>query len=320
MKKNRSFQEPLRLRSLQQKNYPERKIAFFILLGTILSGLFFFGKTNFINLWEKINLNGSFEIISLHKKSNNNSKSSQKIFEEINSLVGKLPGNWGIYFYDLQTGEELGINQHQIFTAASVNKVPIILDVLQASEKGAIALDDKYYLKSVDIQDYGTGSMRYDTAGKVYSYHDLLKLAGKQSDNTAAFVLGRILGEEHLKLFLKTNNLTKTSIKENETTPIEMAQLFKIVYQGQLLKKQQFIDIFYNVLTDTDFEERLPAGVPEDVRVVHKIGTEVGIINDCGIVFGSHPYILCIFSQNTDEQQALRAVPEISQIFWDYQN
>jgi len=303
-----------------RKNYPERKIAFFIFLATITAVLFFWGKNNLAGLLEKINLPGSFEIIATHYKNTDKPKSKEEIFGKVNSLVGNLQGTWGIYFYDLQTGEELGINQNQIFTAASVNKVPIMLDVLQTSEKGALSLDEKYYLKKEDIQDYGTGSMRYDPLGTAYTYMDLLRLSGKKSDNTAAYVLAKILGDKHLNLFLKTNNLSKTSIKENETTPKEAAQFFIAVYQGKILRDEKFRDIFYSDLTDTDFEERLPAGLPENTKIVHKIGTEVGIINDCGIIFGINTYVLCVFSQNTNEEKALETISGISRLFWNYQN
>jgi beta-lactamase class A len=73
-------------------------------------------------------------------------------------------------------------------------------------------------------------------------------------------------------------------------------------------------------MTQTDFEERIPKGVPEGVRVAHKIGTEKQVIADGGIVYGKNSYILVILSDGVLETEALKALPEISGIVWEVVN
>jgi len=69
-------------------------------------------------------------------------------------------------------------------------------------------------------------------------------------------------------------------------------------------------------LTKTAWEERIPAGVPEGVRVSHKVGTEIGVIADGGIVFAPKPYILVIMSKDVIEKEAKELLPRISGLIY----
>jgi len=71
-------------------------------------------------------------------------------------------------------------------------------------------------------------------------------------------------------------------------------------------------------LTTTAFESRIPAGVPEGIRVAHKIGNEVGVISDAGIVFiPDKPFVLVILSQGTNEVIAKEKFPQlVNEIYW----
>jgi len=57
--------------------------------------------------------------------------------------------------------------------------------------------------------------------------------------------------------------------------------------------------------------------VPEGINVSHKIGTEVGVISDAGIVFGPKPFILVIMSQEVNEIEARKALPEITKKIYE---
>ena len=74
------------------------------------------------------------------------------------------------------------------------------------------------------------------------------------------------------------------------------------------------------MLTKTAFEDRLPAGLPRKVRVAHKIGTEIGSFSDAGIVFAERPFILVIMSKAARESEALKVLPEIAKVVWEFEN
>jgi len=74
-------------------------------------------------------------------------------------------------------------------------------------------------------------------------------------------------------------------------------------------------------LTHTDYKDRLPALLPQDLQVGHKVGNHVGVLNDAGIVFlAGRPYIMVMLSENVDETQALVLEQELSKAVYDFES
>lgn len=297
----------------------------------ILSGIFWLQK-NFHSCFQKFFQPTDFHISqetdnllepakSLEKflgfQPNLNNK--ENLEKSINFLIKNLQGVYGIYVYQLNSQDDFGINENRVYTAASVNKIPIMVNFYQQVEKGLIKEDKDYILARKDIQDYGTGQMRYQPLGTKYRYQQLIELAGQKSDNTAAYVLGKIVGLKTIQANLIKLGMKNTSLKDNTTTPKEMGKYFVKLYQGELLNEENKEKIF-QALTKTDFEQRIPQGVPDKVRIAHKIGNEIQVYNDCGIVFNSNPYVLCILSDKVKQAEALEVIPKISRLIWEFEN
>lgn len=309
---------------LESKTRGNPKLVFWFLAVTIiLSGIFWL-KSNISALWEQLMQPARYEFINpevvdekmlkLVKKL----KKQEDVVDGVKELTRELTGIYGVYVYELEDDEEYGVNEDEVFMAASVNKVLIMAAVLQEIEKGNLTFEDQYRLQRKDIEDYGTGTMRYDRLGTLYTYEDLLELTGKKSDNTAAFVLSKIVGNKKIDSLFESLKMENTSIKDNTTTPKEIGRLFVEVYKGELLSSKMR-DEFYGYLANTDFEDRIPMGVPDAMLVAHKIGSELNVINDCGIVFEKDPYVLCILSKNVNEAEALEVLPKISRLVWEYE-
>ena len=73
-------------------------------------------------------------------------------------------------------------------------------------------------------------------------------------------------------------------------------------------------------LKDSDFEDRIPALLPKDAVVYHKIGTAVGEVHDAGVVvYGKTKYYIGIFTKDIgDEEQAANLMADVSKIIFDY--
>lgn len=314
----------LRKKDLPSPRYQgSRRSIFFLLLITVLLSLAFWFKSEAGLIWEKITQPKIFTIKKEQEKElteflglKPNLKDINGLQQSLELLLTDLQGEYGIYFSSLTEKQELGFNQDGVFIAASVNKIPIMIGFFQAVEKGEVTEDQAYVLKEEDIQDYGTGSMRYQEEGTEYTLEQLVKLTGKQSDNTAAYVLFNLVADQVAKLLIDSEAVN-TSIDENTTTAEEMGQLLIQLYQDQLLKPASKDKLLLN-LTDTDFEDRIPMGVPDYIKVAHKIGNGVGVVNDCGIVLSSQPYVLCILTKDALEEEALEVLPKISRLFWEF--
>lgn len=228
-----------------------------------------------------------------------------------------LQGKYGWYALPLKIQTGFGINYQQSFTAASVNKVPIMLKYLLDVEDGKFSLDDTYSLSSEDIEE-GTGSLQYQKVGSKYSYREVFMKTGQESDNTGVNALASLIGRKTIQPWLDSLGLKSISIKNNTASPKAMAKLFQLIFQDKIFKKSQYKQLFYKAITNTDFENRIPAGVPKDVVVAHKIGNQIQTINDCGIVFAKQPYVLCILSDGIKEDEAKVILPQISRSIYNY--
>ena len=240
------------------------------------------------------------------------------MIKTLESFLNKLKGTYGIYVYNLKDSEKIGINQDEVFDGASVNKLPILITYFQQVENNRISPEDIYILKQGQIQDYGTGSIRYQEPGTKYAYEELARIMIKQSDNTAAYVFqDEIVGIKNVQKTAEEIGMRDTDVYENVTTPQDAGLLLRKLYQDELVSKANK-QRAYEFLTETEFEDRLPAGVPSDVRVAHKIGTLQNIVHDCGIVFADPDYVICLMSKDILMSEAEQALPEIARLVYQY--
>jgi len=247
-------------------------------------------------------------------------KSADDLTDKINNAVDETWNDYSVVVEDYTSDFSLRISEGEIFVAASVNKIPILAALYYYAGKGEIDLDRDITVQAADIQDYGTGSLRYEEPGAVYSVKTLAKLMIKQSDNTAAYILANhIVGFKKLKEITAQWGLVQTDMVDNKTSNQDIAKLMRMIYEGKVTDAAHTQEML-SFLKDTDHETRLPALLPEGVTIYHKIGTEVGVIHDAGIITdGKHTYYLGIFTNGTAEgEETDKHFAEISKIVYDY--
>lgn len=203
--------------------------------------------------------------------------------KETQDILKDVTGNYGIYFADFSSDQHFGIDEKEMFTAASVNKVPIVAVFYYLENKGEIEFDQQITLQTRDIQDYGTGSLRYQKPGTTYSLKTLAKLALKQSDNTAAHILADKIGKAKIQETIEQFGLTQTDMEENQTTAYDMYLLFRKIYNNELTTKTKSQELL-GFMNDTDIEDRLSLYLPRDATIYHKTGDTVGGLHDVGII------------------------------------
>lgn len=247
-------------------------------------------------------------------------KSPEDLRIKIQETVNNRWRNYSIYIKDFNSDFAMGINETVIFTAASVNKVPIVAALYYYAGKGEIDLDERVTIQASDIQDFGTGSIRYDTPGSVYAIKTLAKLAIEQSDNTAGHVLGTYtVGFEKIQALMGEWGLTQTDMVNNKTSNRDISILFEKIYKREVTNEastQEMLAFF----KDTDFEDRLPALLPKTVSVYHKIGNEIAIMHDAGLVTdGKMTYYIGVFTSDiTDDEESKKIIAEVSKLVYDY--
>lgn len=238
-------------------------------------------------------------------------EAAKKEFQEATS---KLKGVWGFSVYSLARKSGFGYKEEEQFQAASLMKLAVMVALFKASEEGRLDLETKYKLAEGDKVG-GAGSLYLAESGSVYTYRDLARLSGKQSDNTAFSVLRAVLGDETVERTISDLGMKKTSLGENLTTPKDIQVLLRSVYLGEYIGEESAQELL-SFITDTQFDDRMPKGVPEGVRVSHKIGNEVGIVADAGIIYGPNPFVLVIMNKGVNEEEAKENFAGLVKIFW----
>ena len=231
--------------------------------------------------------------------------SNNELRDHIKTAIGDFKGDYSVYYEDLVTGGAFGIDHNTVLTAASLNKVPVVFYLYSLASERKINLEEKIVLQESDIQDYGTGVLRYREPGEAYTLKRLAELSFHHSDNTAIHLLTIRLGEDNIQSFVDNLGMGATSIAYNETSPRDMGNLFSQFYMGKLMSeplKRELMDY----LSNTEFEDRIPRYLEEDVVVYHKTGDHDNMVHDGGVVDdGKNPFVLIVMSQGIiDEDNA----------------
>ena len=253
-------------------------------------------------------------VINLSRDTN-----EQDLKEQIQKIVKDKKGFYSIYYKNINSGNFFGIDEQQINTAASVNKLPIITALYYLEKQGKLSFDDKITIQKEDVQDYGTGSIRYQKMPQTYSLRNLAKLALQQSDNTAAHVISVKIGEDNVQKLVDSWGLKQTDMVNNKTTVYDMSVLFEKIYKNEITDAAKTKELL-EFMTDTEFEDRLPKGLPTNVKIYHKTGDGEGFVHDLGIIEKDNQvYFLGVMTSDIgdNEIQTKGAISEISKKVFD---
>lgn len=203
--------------------------------------------------------------------------------------VEDLSGVYALYVIRLNDGSSYGFNQSEIMQAASLIKLPIMAAVYRQAESGEIDLDSK-------------------VEGSNSTYRQLLEAMGQRSDNAAQIKIVASLGKARVQETIEELGMENTSLEKNLTTPQDIGMFFQKLWKG-LIVSEENRDEMLKFLTDTNFENWIVAGI-KDVRIAHKYGREVHVVNDAGVVFSQAPFVLVIMGDGVVEADADKFIPE----------
>jgi beta-lactamase class A len=117
--------------------------------------------------------------------------------QRISRIDDNSPGKLGVYVKRLDSGETVAHHADELFYLSSSVKVPIALAVLKQVDAGKLSLESEAVLAETDRID-GPGEVVWAKPGSRYTIDSLLGRMLGVSDNTAANMLIRTVGEEAL--------------------------------------------------------------------------------------------------------------------------
>lgn len=215
-------------------------------------------------------------------------------------------GDWSLYLYCLDNGQEIGINANEPMISASLIKLYVAGCYFEQVEKG-------------NIQD--------NSQSLIYSMLSA-------SDNSATNRLIDILGMDEINSFMEEHNYKAGKLNrkmlekngtENYTSARDCGSVLRSVYEAAYINKDASEKI-EEAMRDQIARNRykIPAGVPEDVDTANKTGelfttnsegVSVDVQNDAAIIYAKdQPYILVVMTavHGAGEGEMHEQIAEIS--------
>ena len=237
---------------------------------------------------------------------------------ELEGITQAYPGRYGVIVSDPSSGETVSMDPDGRFLAASINKLPVLMALYRSAAAGTVDLDDEISMQASDVQAYGTGSLYTKPIGYTITLRECAGLLIKESDNTAWKMLDRYLGRDFIRSELYSAGARSTEYWiPNTTTPNDVLIMLEKISDPAYTSPDLSAEML-GLMTNTDFEDRLPQLLPGDARVSHKIGSYGATFGDAGLVFpnGSRnpedAYFIVVIVDETGEGTARAAMQEMS--------
>ncbi len=243
--------------------------------------------------------------------------------QAMNEYIETQGGKVGAYFEYLPSGTSIGANDKKEVRLASLSKVPLAMSIFKKVELGKMSLDDTLVIKKEHLDDK-FGTLWKKGEGSRLTILEFVEHALQESDNTAYNVLFDALTSKEVNEVY--DGLDIPVIQEGNqilASPKNYSSIFRSLYLSSFLTEESSNRIL-DILSHTAFRDKIPAGIPEEVKIAHKIGVfqeqdlHENTFIDCGIVYvPNRPYILCLFVQDTEEK-VLEHMSIISKMVYGY--
>lgn len=243
---------------------------------------------------------------------------TERLHDELVRIAEAYPGRYGVIVSDPSSGETVSMDQDGRFLAASINKLPVLMALYRSAAAGTVDLDDEISMQSSDIQAYGTGSLYTKPVGYTLTLRECAGFLIKESDNTAWKMLDRYLGRDYIRSELYSAGARQTEYWiPNTTTPSDVLTMLERISDPSYTSPELSEEMLA-LMTNTDFEDRLPQLLPEGTRVSHKIGSYGATFGDAGLVYPEgtrdeeKAYFIVVMVDETGEGTARAGMQEMS--------
>lgn len=238
-------------------------------------------------------------------------------------------GRFACQVVDLTSDETAGWQADVVRPAASVVKVPILIELHARAEAGDVRLDERTPLRAADKVG-GAGVLLELHEGLEVTWRDLGVLMTVVSDNTASNMLIDRLGFDRINARMGDIGMADSVLgrkfmvdpnalhAKNFTTARDMATCLARLYRGELLGSDATAEVM-GILKRQQYREKIPLLLPENLEVAHKTGEISHTRHDVAIVCASRPYVLsCLTWELTDVLAGDRAIATLSRHLFDF--
>lgn len=239
---------------------------------------------------------------------------------EIEHLLTSLNGHFACIVARVEQGmahEHASLHPEQVFPAASLAKVPILVELarrLEANPRSSerhLTWETRYSVTDAACVP-SSGVLADLSADLQPTLYDLAHLMITISDNTASNMLLDILGMEAINAAMHDLGLAHTRLerrfmdfkarqagRDNRTSAADMTRLLTLLATNQL----PGTEVMRKILLRQNENSLLSAYLPEDALFAHKTGALPGLLHDAGVLYRSqnHPHSLVIVALTAEQ-------------------
>jgi beta-lactamase class A len=246
---------------------------------------------------------------------------AEALEDELEAIVGEYEGVYGVSVLEPDSGTRVSLRGDEQFVAASIGKLPPFAALYAAAARGEVDLEEEISIRDEDVQSYGSGSLHGFPVGHSLSLREVAYRLVNHSDNSAWAMFDRRLGKAEIQAELESMGIEDSSYYGHAsgyyTTPDDVLLLLDRISDPRFTDEELSAEML-ETMTDTSVEDRIPARLPEDVRVSHKTGSYEGNFGDAGVVFykdsqgEERRYYLAVLSEGTGEYEARDVIQKVS--------
>lgn len=196
-----------------------------------------------------------------------------------------------VYVWEYNGKSYVNINADEPYPAASIIKIPVLIEMFREIEDGKFSLDDKMILEDF-YRASGSGGLQYSQGGRAHTMDHLARIMIENSDNSSTnMIIAKIGGMHEVNKAMKRWGLKTTHINTwlpdldgtNITTARELAKMLYNIDSTNIISnesKRQIADYLGHVKNN----RLLQAGLPKSAILLHKTGDIGFMLGDAGIV------------------------------------
>ncbi|ASN04584.1 serine hydrolase [Virgibacillus necropolis] len=263
----------------------------------------------------------------------------KQLINSIESITKQAGGTWGISLDDLDKKETWTSNEDELFYAASVIKVPILLAAFTAFDQRKFSLSDTVKLRKEDLVG-GSGVLQHMTPGTRLTIYDLVTLMIIQSDNTATNMVIDLVGTKKIQQTMEDLGLENSRFYNklmvvpanlegrNLVTAADMTSMLKQMVMGEVVSMhacEQMIDMLKKQQLQNCLPARLPEqdseiiGTPNEWELAHKTGSISRVCHDIGILYvGNRTMVVSILSKGVEDRTSPKVIADIGWEIYHY--
>lgn len=298
--------------------------------GQMFSGTYYFGGNNGVLVQEPGVTPEGFPVDETGKVSDMENLGMKTLEPQLKSMIAGYEGTWSIYVKNLNTEEEIILNDQKIYPASLIKAF-----VMAAS-----------YENMDQILEHEAALMKKepDDAAVQTKVNDLLWNMITVSDNESCNELGRLQSEKHdfldgaekVNEFIQKEGYSDTvyqstlhpsaspkiSMGEHNTSTVsDCGALLESIFRGDCVSEEAS-EKMLELLMNQRNTSKIPSGISADIPIANKTGETDQDQHDMAIVYGPKTtYILCVMSEDfKSTETAVENIRTISGVVYNYLN